>query len=50
MGLTVSRQTAENFTANRQKKQLLLAVKRFQGLSNVTILAGMRALKESFFN
>ena len=41
MGLTVSRQMAKNLTANRQKgefyrqpskKQLLLAVKRFQGI------------------
>ena len=61
MGLTVSRQTAKNLTVNRQKKgkfyrqpskkQLLLAVKRFQGLSNLIISAvhfGLLALKESF--
>ena len=62
MGLTVSRQTAKN--SNRQlskkgiffyrqpsKRQLSFAVKRFQGLSNLTISAahlGLLALNESF--
>ena len=39
------------FTINRQKEQLLLAVKRFNGLSNITISAAhpeRLALKESF--
>ena len=39
------------FYRQRSKKQLLLAVKRFQGLSNLTISAvhfGLLALKESF--
>ena len=38
------------FTVNRQTKQLLLAVKRLQGLSNLTILVGhlrLLALTES---
>ena len=51
MGLTVSRQTAKNLTVNRQKAVIiLLVVKRFQGLPNLTISAahlGLRALKES---
>ena len=49
MGLTVSRQTAKNLTVNRQKRTIFivnrqkstykLAVKRLQGLSNLTISA-----------
>ena len=49
--LTVNRQKGGIFTVNRQKKQLLLAVKRLQGLSNLTVLVGhlgLLALKESF--
>ena len=63
MGLTVSRQTAKTLTVNRQKgqflpstvrqrKQLSLAAKQFEGLSNLTISAlhvGLLALKESFY-
>ena len=63
MGLTVSHQMAKNLTVNRQKSAiftvdrqkkkllLLLAVKWFQGLSNLTISAahlGLLALKELF--
>ena len=56
MGLTVSRQTAKNLTVNRQpskkrkfyrqpsKKQLWLAVKWFQGLSNLSISAAYRRI------
>ena len=60
MGSTVSRQTGKNLTVNRQKKadftrksvnrqdnNSLLAVKRFQGLSNLSYL-GLLALTESF--
>ena len=48
MRLTVSRQKAKNFTVNRQRKELSLAVKRFQGLSNLTTSAfhvGLLVLK-----
>ena len=51
MELTVNRQQRTFFTVNRQKKWSLLAVKRFQGLSNLTILVGhlgLLSLKESF--
>ena len=61
MGLTVSRQTAQNLTENRQKTAIfavnrpkrgssMLTVKWFQGISNLTILLahhGLLALKES---
>ena len=58
VGLTGSRQTAKNstftvkrafFTVNSQRKQLSLALKQFQGLSNLAISAshvGLLALKE----
>ena len=51
-GQTFSRQPSKRaiFTVNRQTKQLLLAVKRLQGLSNLTILVGhlrLLALTES---
>ena len=49
MGLTASRQMTKNLTVNRQKTSIFtvnrqksiykLAVKRFQGLSNLTISA-----------
>ena len=51
MGLTVSRQTAQlKCNRQRQKCRLILAVKKFQGDSNLTISAylhGLLAPKES---
>ena len=53
MGLNVSRQTASNlsndrqrlfFTINRQKCRLILTVKKFPGISNLTVSADPHGL------
>ena len=49
MGFIVSRQTAKQFTVNRQQCRLRLTVRKFQGVSNLTISAdldGIPAPKE----
>ena len=48
--LVLFRKTALNLTVNRHKRQSLLAVKRFTGLSNFTISAdhlGLLDVKQS---
>ena len=48
--LVLFRKTALNLTVNRHKRQSLLAVKRFAGLSNFTISAdhlGLLDVKQS---
>ena len=44
MGLTVSRQERLFFTVNRQKCTVILTVKAFQGIGNLTISAYLHGL------
>ena len=50
MGLTVNRQNWKKFTVNCLKSRQILTVKRFQGISNLSISAdfhGLLAAEES---